>query len=162
MLDLREHLCQIRSYYLCLLRISLDPEHGLSKGEFMKVKDLIAKKGSEVYTGASSHTVKQALNMLVQRKVGALVIVDDNKHPVGIITEKDILYLADKHDNWRDLIVGEAMTKDPVIGLPEDDVEYIMSLMTINRFRHVPTGFPGAPCVWYKAPPSSPRRARLV
>jgi len=104
----------------------------------MKVKDIIAKKGSTVYTGSSSFTVKDTLDVLLKHKVGALVIVDDTKCPVGIITEKDILYLACKHENWRDLTVGENMTSDLIIGLPDDDVEYIMSLMTLNRFRHVP------------------------
>ncbi|UCE66300.1 MAG: CBS domain-containing protein [Candidatus Zixiibacteriota bacterium] len=104
----------------------------------MKVKDIIAKKGSKVYTGSSSFTVKDALDSLLEHKVGALVIVDDTEFPIGIITEKDILYLACNRENWRDLTVGENMTPDLIIGLPDDDVEYIMSLMTLNRFRHVP------------------------
>ena len=104
----------------------------------MKAKDLIAKKGSDVYTGSASHTVKEALDSLFKYKVGAMVIIDEAKKPIGIITEKDILRLAGQHDNWRDLTVGETMTKDLIIGLPEDELEYIMSLMTLNRFRHLP------------------------
>lgn len=104
----------------------------------MKAKDIIAQKGSIVYTGLPSHTIKDALDILLKNKVGALVIVDDAQNPVGIISEKDILHLANKHDNWRELTVDEHMTKDLIIGLPDDNGEYIMSLMTINRFRHVP------------------------
>lgn len=108
------------------------------KGDDMKAKDIIAKKGSAVYTGSPSYTIKDALHTLLKHKVGALVIVDEAERPVGIISEKDILHLAHKHDNWRDLIVGDHMTKKLIIGLPGDSGEYIMSLMTINRFRHVP------------------------
>jgi CBS domain-containing protein len=104
----------------------------------MKVKDIIAKKGSTVYTGSSFFTIVDVLNVLLKHKVGALVIVDNAQLPIGIITEKDILYLAFKHENWRNLKVGEYMTARLIIGLPDDDVEYIMSLMTLNRFRHVP------------------------
>jgi len=104
----------------------------------MKVKDIIAKKGSRVYTGSPSFTVKDALNSLLDNKVGALVIVDETKSPIGIITERDVLNLAGRSENWQTLTVGENMTADLLIGLPDDDVEYIMSLMTINRFRHVP------------------------
>jgi CBS domain-containing protein len=104
----------------------------------MKVNDIIAKKGSTVYTGSAFFTIVDALNVLLKHKVGALVIVDNARLPIGIITEKDILYLAFKHENWRDLTVGDYMTTRLIIGLPDDDVEYIMSLMTLNRFRHVP------------------------
>jgi CBS domain-containing protein len=104
----------------------------------MKAKDIIAKKGSAVYTGSPSFTVKDALDSLLKYKVGALVIVDDTQCPVGIISEKDILRLAREHDDWRDLTVGDYMTKNLIIGLTDDSVEYIMSLMTINRIRHIP------------------------
>jgi CBS domain-containing protein len=108
------------------------------KGEDMKVRDIIAKKGSNVHTGPDSLSVKDVLDILTKNKVGALLIVDDLGCPVGIITEKDILRLANEHKNWHDLNVGDSMTRNLVVGLPDDDVEYIMSLMTINRFRHVP------------------------
>lgn len=104
----------------------------------MKARDIIAKKGSEVYTGSPSLTIREALHNLLEHKVGALVIVDEAQRPVGIITEKDILHLAREHDDWREHIVGDHMTKNLIIGLPGDSGEYIMSLMTINRFRHVP------------------------
>ena len=84
----------------------------------MKARDIIAKKGSAVYTGSPSHTIKDALHTLLEHKVGALVIVDEAERPVGIISEKDILHLAHKHDNWRDLIVGDHMTEKLIIGLP--------------------------------------------
>jgi len=104
----------------------------------MKARDIIAKKGSAVYTGSPSLTIREALHNLLEYKVGALVIVDEAQRPLGIITEKDILHLAREHDDWREHTVGDHMTKNLIIGLPDDSGEYIMSLMTINRFRHVP------------------------
>jgi len=135
----REPLPKNHSYLLYLFR-SLDriKREAPRKGDDMKAKDIIAKKGSTVYTGSPSFTVKEALDIMIKNKVGALVILDDTKHPKGIITEKDVLFLASKHDDWRELTVGESMTTKLIIGIPDDDVEYIMSLMTLNRFRHVP------------------------
>ena len=104
----------------------------------MKVKDIIAKKGSTVFTSPVSITVKEALHRLIDNKVGSLVIVDDSENPVGIITEKDILHLVSKGGEWHDLPVRSNMTTEIIIGIPDDHVEYIMSLMTINRIRHVP------------------------
>ncbi len=136
---IREPLPKKHSYLLYLFR-SLDriQREAPRKGDEMKARDIIAKKGSTVYTGSPSFTVKEALDIMIKNKVGALVILDDTQHPIGIITEKDVLFLASKHDNWRDLTVGENMTTRLIIGIPDDDVEYIMSLMTLNRFRHVP------------------------
>lgn len=104
----------------------------------MKVKDIIASKGSKVFTSPVSITVREALSLLIENKVGALVIVDEGENPIGIITEKDILSLVSKGSDWHNLPVQLNMTTNIIIGLPDDHVEYIMSLMTINRIRHVP------------------------
>ena len=104
----------------------------------MKVKDIIAKKGSTVFTSPITISIKEALDNLIMNKVGSLVIVDDEKNPVGIITERDILNLANRDNNWHSLPVQGNLTTNFIVGIPEDHVEYIMSLMTINRIRHVP------------------------
>ena len=104
----------------------------------MKAKEIIEKKGTKVFTSSPSYSIKNALNCMIENKVGSLIIVDDKKAPVGIITERDILRLVNHKDDWKNSSVGEYMTKKLVIGLPDDDLEYIMSLMTLNYFRHVP------------------------
>ena len=106
----------------------------------MKVSDLLKAKGSGVTTIYPHNTVKEALTSLIENKVGSLVVIDSNLFPLGIITERDILRVVyQKEDaNWYGASVEETMTKNIIIGVPDDDVEYIMSLMTTNRFRHVP------------------------
>lgn len=106
----------------------------------MKVRDILNAKGSDVATIAADRTIADVLRQIVERKVGSLVVVDKSGFPVGIITERDLIRLAhDKGEgNWRHLSVDQVMTKNIIIGLPDDDIEYIMKLMTANRFRHVP------------------------
>jgi CBS domain-containing protein len=106
----------------------------------MKVSDLLKKKGSGVYTIEAHSTMSQVLKNMIDNKVGALVIIDSKHSPIGIITERDILRIVNKMNmgEWEKTSVGELMTKDIIIGMPDDDVEYIMALMTENRFRHVP------------------------
>ncbi len=106
----------------------------------MKVNDILRAKGSDVATITGEQTVAEALNQIVDRKVGSLVVVDNTGFPEGIVTERDIVRLAKEkgQGKWRALRVRDVMTKNIIIGLPEDDVEYIMKLMTANRFRHVP------------------------
>jgi CBS domain-containing protein len=106
----------------------------------MKVSDLLRVKGFAVKTVSADKTVRQVLKNIVENKVGCLVVTDNENRPIGIVTERDIIRLINSHEyiQWQDKRVHELMTKDILIGFPDDDVEYIMALMTENRFRHVP------------------------
>jgi CBS domain-containing protein len=58
---------------------------------------------------------------------------------VGIFTERDILReVAERADQLRETKVGDVMTRNVIIGVPEDTVEYVMGIMTQNRIRHLP------------------------
>ena len=58
---------------------------------------------------------------------------------MGIITERDILReTAERCEEIRDRLVGEVMTRDVIIGVPDDDLDYVMGVMTKNRIRHLP------------------------
>ncbi|MCP4633205.1 MAG: CBS domain-containing protein [candidate division Zixibacteria bacterium] len=104
----------------------------------MKVKDLLADKGSAVYSVPPDKTLKEALHSMLENKVGCLLVVLGDEVPVGIITERDILRFVAKAINWHDTLIKEIMTSNLVIGFPDDDLEVIMALMTQNYFRHVP------------------------
>jgi len=106
----------------------------------MKVSDLLRVKGFAVKTVLAGNSMRQVLKSMVENKVGSLVVIDNGNHPIGIITERDIVRLIYNQDSqeWQNKPVNEHMTKDIMIGFPDDDVEYIMALMTENRFRHVP------------------------
>ena len=106
----------------------------------MKVSDLLKNKGSGVYTIESHSTMRQSLVNMIENKVGSLVVIDGEHSPVGIITERDILRILPSREpsEWLNMAVREFMTEDIIIGVPSDDVEYIMALMTENRIRHVP------------------------
>jgi len=111
----------------------------------MKVSDILRVKGFAVKTVPADKTMRQVLSNMVENKVGSLVVINIENRPIGIITERDIARLIYNHDcrEWQDKPVDEYMTKDIMIGLPDDDVEYIIALMTENRFRHVPIMFEG-------------------
>ena len=106
----------------------------------MKVSDLLKVKGSGVNTVQPHFTMRQVLKLMTENKVGSLVVIDTENYPIGIITERDILRLVYEQDgrDWRNKAVSEFMTKKIMIGVPGDDIEYIMALMTENRFRHLP------------------------
>jgi len=104
----------------------------------MKVKDILSGKKSGVITVAPHMTLREALRTMIESKVGSLVVIDDSKNPVGIITERDILRFIDRTLEWSEALIGDIMTKKLIIGLVDDEIEVIMEFMTNNFFRHVP------------------------
>jgi CBS domain-containing protein len=105
----------------------------------MKVKEILGKKGSQVWTLKSSQTLQEAVDVLANYHIGALVILDAKGNVEGIISERDIV--RECHRNGQKFLtspVCQVMTKRLLVGSLEDDLDYIMGIMTQNRVRHVP------------------------
>ena len=105
----------------------------------MKLRDILQVKGSHVYTVRPEQTVQEAVALLVQHRIGALLAQDAHGRTVGIISERDVLReCVDRSDQLAQIKVRDAMTKDLTVGLPEHDIDYTMSVMTEKRIRHLP------------------------
>ncbi|UCC72490.1 MAG: CBS domain-containing protein [Gemmatimonadota bacterium] len=75
----------------------------------------------------------------MDHRIGALVVTRNHGSVVGIITERDILRESAERSDWlRETCVRDVMTTDVIIGLPDDDLDYVMGIMTKNRIRHLP------------------------
>ena len=105
----------------------------------MRVRDFMQSTPRQVITAAPETPVPQAMARLIENRVSCLPVVSDTAELVGIISDKDIFRAA-----FRDPLgftgkqVGDLMTTDLIIGLPDDDFDYIAGVMTNNRIRHVP------------------------
>lgn len=105
----------------------------------MKIKDILKTKGGEVITIEMEKTVHEAIKVLVKHNIGALLVLDKKETLVGIITERDILReCADRSGLLKKTKIKEVMTKDLIIGVLDDEIEYTMGIMTKNRIRHLP------------------------
>ena len=105
----------------------------------MRIKDILREKGSDVVTIGGTATVHDAIMRLNKHNIGSLVVAAENGVVMGIITERDILReTAERCEEIRDRLVGEVMTRDVIIGVPDDDLGYVMGVMTKNRIRHLP------------------------
>ena len=105
----------------------------------MKVKDVLATKGSKVCLVKSKDSIRQAVSVLVAEKIGAALVHDDDGDIVGILTERDIMRAFHEYGRkLEDTPVNKVMTRRVIIGTPDDDLEYIKNIMTHNRIRHVP------------------------
>ncbi len=104
----------------------------------MKIKDILQNKPQPITIDVNS-TVKDAADILRDKKIGSVVVVDDDHNAVGIITERDMFRIL-HDDNRIDLTtpLEDAMTKDLIIGLPSDDIDYIAQIITQKRIRHIP------------------------
>ena len=102
------------------------------------LKMLLKGKGHDVWSVRPDDTVLDAIKMLAEKDIGALIVIKDDK-PVGIFTERDYarnVYLKGKSS--LDTAVRDVMVA-PVICVKSDQtVDECMALMTAKRFRHLP------------------------
>jgi CBS domain-containing protein len=103
-----------------------------------RVSDILRSKSGDVLKIDASATVYDAIEQMVQRNVGS-VLVTDGAEVVGIMTERDYLRkIALQGRTSRDTHVGEIMTSPLVYVTPETTVEESMAIMTDRRIRHLP------------------------
>ena len=104
----------------------------------MNIANVLAVKGPKVVTIRPEQSIRQALTLLAQHNIGALVVVGDGGLPVGILSERDIVREAARNEGVFGLVVSTIMTRDVIIGTPQDDLVSAGSTMTERRIRHLP------------------------
>jgi CBS domain-containing protein len=104
----------------------------------MNIESLLAKKGPTVITIRPAETIRQALGLLAEHNIGALVVVDEGGRPVGILSERDIVRDAAKNEAVFVRTVESLMTRNVIAGIPKDDLVAVGNTMTERRIRHLP------------------------
>jgi CBS domain-containing protein len=105
----------------------------------MTIAAILRGKGSQVHTLTRSQTILDASRELNDRKVGALVVLDDEGAPCGILSERDIVRLVAEHGvPGLALKVQDAMTRSIQFAQPEETVDAALGRMTDRRIRHLP------------------------
>lgn len=105
----------------------------------MTVRRILAAKGRDVATIALASTVSDAVRLLNERRVGALIVEDSGGGLAGIVSERDIVRSLAAHGaSALDLPVSRVMTSDVITTVETATVQSVMSEMTEGRFRHLP------------------------
>jgi CBS domain-containing protein len=115
----------------------------------MHIRDILKVKGTEVVTIGPGQAIHDAINKLNEHGIGALVVTDEGEEIVGIITERDVLRICGSNyarlfeptvqeESDGPILVQDAMTKELIIGIPDDDINYVMGIMSKNHMRHLP------------------------
>jgi CBS domain-containing protein len=109
----------------------------------MRLKQILEAKErrgqTALLTTSPDATILDAIRLLCQHRIGALLVVDEEKHLVGIVTERDVLKACCKDHTTVDRIaVREIMSRDVIVGHPDDTNESALQAMTSKRVRHLP------------------------
>ncbi len=105
----------------------------------MKIKEIIQNASQPPVTINEAETVGEAMELLEKHKIGSLIVCDSSEKATGIITERDIFRLMCKFKcDITSKKISEHMSRRLVIGLPDDDINYIGQIMTQNHIRHIP------------------------
>lgn len=103
----------------------------------MKVQNILATKGSKVFTITPEQSIQAATSLMAQHNIGALVITNAAGGVVGIISERDIVrFVARREDPAQP--VGTIMSRNVILGSLQDELSTVMRTMTLKRFRHLP------------------------
>jgi CBS domain-containing protein len=104
----------------------------------MTVNQIISAKGKTVYSILSTITVYDALKVMGEKNIGAILIIEDNVLK-GVLSERDYARkIVLKGKSSRDTFVHEIMEKDLITVRPSDNIDYCMEVMSNNRIRHLP------------------------
>ncbi len=104
----------------------------------MNIASILATKGGQVFTILPRQTIRETLVLLAEHNIGALVAVDEGDRPIGILSERDIVRAAARDEKVFGRSVGDLMTRNVVVGVPEDDLKAVGHTMTERRIRHLP------------------------
>lgn len=105
----------------------------------MLIEHILRRKGSDVVTVAAHEPVTQAVAILGEHNIGAIVVATDEGEIVGILSERDVVRaLATGGPATLQGKVSDLMTKEVTTCGLRATVDELMTLMTERRIRHIP------------------------
>jgi CBS domain-containing protein len=105
----------------------------------MNVEGILRSKGATVVTIKPDATVGDLVRGLREERIGAMVVSEDGRSVLGIISERDVVRgLAERGPRILETLVAELMTRQVVSCTPRDTVKQVMAEMTRRRVRHLP------------------------
>ncbi len=105
----------------------------------MLIAHVIRGKGAVVHTLSAEATLEDAAKELNQRRVGALVVLDENGDILGVFSERDLVReVAKRGADALGCSVGAAMTREVITAHGDETVDDCLARMTDRRVRHLP------------------------
>ena len=96
-------------------------------------------KNRQIWTISKDQSVRQALILMSEKNIGAIIIVDNNDFPIGIFSERDYARkIILKGKSSKDTLLDEVMTKELITVTRDYKIDQCMEIMTEKRIRHLP------------------------
>jgi len=105
-----------------------------------RIEDFLKlNKNRQIWTISKDQSVRQALVLMSEKNIGAIIIVDNNNFPIGIFSERDYARnIILKGKSSRDTLLDEVMTKELITVTRDYKIEQCMDIMNEKRIRHLP------------------------
>ena len=105
----------------------------------MTVARILAEKGTSVETVPPHRTMDEAIHLLAEKRIGAVIVSDAANAVLGILSERDVMRaLAHDGASAFDAPVSRYMTTKVTTCTRATTIEEVMEIMTEGRFRHLP------------------------
>ena len=105
-----------------------------------KLEDFLKlNKNRQIWTISKDQSVMQALILMSEKNIGAIIIVDNNDFPIGIFSERDYARkIILKGKSSKDTLLDEVMTKELITVARDYKIDQCMEIMNEKRIRHLP------------------------
>ena len=105
----------------------------------MSVKAILKGKGNAVITAGPADTLQRIARLIAEYRIGAVVIVEGDKRPVGIVSERDIVNaLASYGARALELPTEQVMSRNLITCETASATDELLGVMTNSRVRHLP------------------------
>ena len=96
-------------------------------------------KNKKIWTISKDQNVRQALILMSENNIGAIIIVDNNDFPIGIFSERDYARkIVLKGKSSKDTLLDEVMTKELITVTKNYKIDQCMKIMNEKGIRHLP------------------------
>ncbi|MEM9898784.1 MAG: CBS domain-containing protein [Pseudomonadota bacterium] len=103
------------------------------------VRKVLASKGSRIISVTGEDSVQSVVELLHEKRIGAVLVLDQAGDLEGILSERDIVRkLAGLKGDLESVSVKDLMTTNVQTCSPDDQLPAVLKMMTEGRFRHVP------------------------
>lgn len=104
----------------------------------MTVAAILSKKGRDVVTASADLSIADVVQLLVKRRIGAVVVTDSASRILGIVSERDVVRALARGPDALEGSVSSIMTSKVVTCTDRHTINEVMARMTEGRFRHLP------------------------
>lgn len=105
----------------------------------MRISQILQAKRPDLVSLPPTATLRGAIELMKREHVGAVLVLDDERRLLGVLSERDIVHSLDPESvDPFERPVLEGMRRENPVASAQDTVQWVMQMMTATRARHVP------------------------